>query len=195
MDKSSSYIPRKAWWLAKRLHFPRLGEILHNDEKALEWIKINKGILCKPQKHLKLSEIFLHPIDLLLTSLNRAKDHPEAWERAAQNFPLKEWIWAGHSWVVRLQLHTGFRYAFSTHQHLSADNSVSSFPRKEGLEQGNHYYSKIYLPASWGFSHWMTPCYCKGPVLSTEDDESIYRCQNSHKSNPLLWNQHLPLPS
>lgn len=132
-----------------------------------------KGFLCKPQKHRKLSEIFLQPIDLLITSLNRTKEHPEALERAAQSFPLKECIWAGHSWVVRLQLHIGFRYAFSTHQHLSADNPASPCPRKNGLERGNHYHSKIYLPASWGCSHWMTPCDCKGQVLSPEDDTGL----------------------
>lgn len=169
MDKPSSHIPGKAWWLAKCLHFPRLGENLHSDGRALEWIKEAKGFLCKPQKHLMLSEIFLHLIDVLLASLNRTKEHPEARKRAAQNFPLKECIWAGHSWVVRLQLHIGLRYSFSMHQHLIADNPASPCPRKEGLEQGNHYHSKIYLPASWDCSHWMTPCDCKGPVLSPED--------------------------
>lgn len=173
MDKPSSHIPGKAWWLAKCLHFPRLGENLHNNGRALEWIKEAKGFLCKPQKHLTLSEIFLHPINVLLASLNRTKEHPEARKRAAQNFPLKECIWAGRSWVVRLQLHIGLRYSFSMHQHLIADNPASPCPRKEGLEQGNHYHSKIYLPASWDCSHWMTPCDCKGPVLSPEDGTEL----------------------
>lgn len=198
MDKSSSHIPGKAWWLAKCLHFPGLGENLHNDGRALEWIKEDKGFLCKPQKHLTLSEIFLQPIDVLLASLNRTKEHPEAQKRAAQNFPLKECIWAGHSWVVRLQLHIGLRYSFSMHQHLIADNPASPCPRKEGLEQGNHYHSKIYLPASWDCSHWMTPCDCKGPVLSPEDGTELKAHTDAKtplKSKPLLWNQHLPLPS